>query len=72
VQLQIIDGLVAKSDVGLGQPVTSENLRQSTLSLALRSIVDVNMVDDGTGDQALKRGASIIRNGVLSATATQK
>jgi Flp pilus assembly protein CpaB len=95
VQLQTVDVLVARSDIGLGQSVTSENLqwqtvtlepepeqtetlargRQSgTLLLALRSSVDVNMVENEAGDQALKRGESInvVRYGVLNATTTQK
>jgi pilus assembly protein CpaB len=57
------------------QTETLARARQSgTLSLALRSIVDVNMVENGTGDQALKRGESInvVRYGVLTATTTQK
>jgi pilus assembly protein CpaB len=57
------------------QTETLARARQSgTLSLALRSIVDVNMVENGTGDQAPKRGESInvVRYGVSSATTTQK
>jgi Flp pilus assembly protein CpaB len=60
------------------EPEQTETLargRQSgTLSLALRGIVDVNMIENETGDQALKRGESInvVRYGVLSATTTQK
>jgi Flp pilus assembly protein CpaB len=105
VQLQTVDVLVARSDIGLGQSVTSENLQwqtwpaatasnnfirrserpdatnqiagsiaRGTLSPALRSIVDVNMVENETGDRALKRGESInvVRYGVLKATTTQK
>jgi pilus assembly protein CpaB len=60
------------------KPEQTETLargRQSgTLALALRSIVDVNMVENEAGDQPLKRGESInvVRYGVLSATTTQK
>ena len=60
------------------KPEQSETLaraRQSgTLSLALRSIADVNMVENGADDRALKRGESInvVRYGVSSATTTQK
>jgi pilus assembly protein CpaB len=57
------------------QTETLARARQSgTLSLALRSIVDVNMVENGTDDQAPKRGRSInvVRYGVSSATTTQK
>jgi Flp pilus assembly protein CpaB len=49
--------------------------RQSgTLSLALRSIVDVNMVENRTDDQAAKRGESVnvVRYGIPSSTTTQK
>jgi pilus assembly protein CpaB len=57
------------------QTETLARARQSgTLSLALRSIVDVNMVENRAGDQAPKRGESInvVRYGVSSATTTQK
>jgi pilus assembly protein CpaB len=57
------------------QTETLARARQSgSLSLALRSIVDVNMVDNGTEDRALRRGDSInvIRYGISSATTTQK
>jgi len=60
------------------KPEQSETLaraRQSgTLSLALRSIADVNMVENGPDNQALKRGASIsvVRYGVSGSTTTQK
>ncbi len=60
------------------KPEQSETLaraRQSgTLSLALRSIADVNMVENGPDNQALKRGASIsvVRYGVPGSTTTQK
>ncbi len=49
--------------------------RQSgTLSLALRSIADVNVVASGTDDQAQRRGDSInvVRYGVPTSTTTQK
>jgi pilus assembly protein CpaB len=49
--------------------------RQSgTLSLALRSIADINMVENRTEDQAPKRGDSInvVRYGISSPTTTQK
>ena len=49
--------------------------RQSgTLSLALRSIGDVNMVENTSSDQALKRGQGInvVRYGVPSSNAAQK
>ena len=56
------------------QTETLARARQSgTLSLALRSIADVNMAENGAADQALKRGESInvVRYGVSSATTTQ-
>jgi pilus assembly protein CpaB len=49
--------------------------RQSgTLSLALRSLVDLNVADNNTEDRASRRDSSInvIRYGVSSATTTQK
>jgi pilus assembly protein CpaB len=60
------------------KPEQSETLaraRQSgTLSLALRSIADLNMVENRTDDQALRRGQSVnvVRYGVPSSTTTQK
>jgi pilus assembly protein CpaB len=57
------------------QAETLARARQSgTLSLALRSIADLNMVENRTDDQALKRGESInvVRYGILSSTTTQK
>src|SRR5246127_2093931 len=59
------------------KPEQSETLaraRQSgTLSLALRSIADLNAVETGSDDQAPKRGDSInvVRYGVSSPTTTQ-
>jgi pilus assembly protein CpaB len=49
--------------------------RQSgTLSLALRSIADVNMVENNTEDRAARRdaGINVVRYGVSSQTTTQK
>jgi pilus assembly protein CpaB len=57
------------------QAETLVRARQSgTLSLALRSIADVNMVENKTEDRAFRRDGSInvIRYGVSSATTTQK
>jgi len=57
------------------QAETLARARQSgTLSLALRSIVDVNMVENRTDDQAPKRGESVnvVRYGIQSSTTTQK
>ena len=100
-QLQTVDILVAKGDIGLsrsdqapkekdgtnaliGKTVTPElkpeqaetlaRARQSgTLSLALRSIADINMVENMTDDQA-RRGESInvIRYRVASQRSIQK
>jgi pilus assembly protein CpaB len=43
-------------------------------ALALRSIVDVNMVENKSDDQAPERckGVSVVRYGVPSSTTTQK
>ena len=57
------------------QAETLARARQTgTLSLALRSIADINMVENGSGDQAPKRGDSInvVRYGVSSSTTVQK
>jgi pilus assembly protein CpaB len=60
------------------KPEQSETLaraRQSgTLSLALRSIADLNAVESSSDDQALKRGDSVnvVRYGVSIPTTTQK
>jgi pilus assembly protein CpaB len=59
------------------RPEQAETLARSrqtgTLSLALRSIADLNIVEAKT-DDALKRGEtiSVVRFGITSATATQK
>jgi pilus assembly protein CpaB len=57
------------------QAETLARARQTgTLSLALRSIADVNMVENRIDDHAPKRGESInvVRYGVQSSTTTQK
>lgn len=57
------------------QAETLARSRQSgTLSLALRSITDINMVETGSEDQAPKRGAGInvVRYGVASQSTAQK
>ena len=60
------------------KPEQAETLARSrqagTLSLALRSIADVNIAENSEEDAALKRGASIniVRFGVQSSTTTQK
>ncbi|HKO70222.1 MAG TPA: Flp pilus assembly protein CpaB [Bradyrhizobium sp.] len=57
------------------QAETLARARQTgTLSLALRSIADVNMVENRNDDQVRKRGESIdvVRYGIQSSTTTQK
>jgi pilus assembly protein CpaB len=60
------------------RPEQAETLARSrqvgTLSLALRSIVDINMVENRTDDQVPTRGESVnvVRYGIPSATTTQK
>jgi pilus assembly protein CpaB len=57
------------------QAETLARARQSgTLSLALRSIADVNMVENNSENQPPKRGESVnmVRYGVPSSTTTQK
>jgi len=59
----------------LEQSETRAPARQSrTPSLALRSIADVNTVENGSDNQAPKRGGSIsvVRYGVSGSTTTQK
>ena len=72
------NALVGKTVTLELKPEQAETLARSrqsgTLSLALRSIADVNMVENGTDDQAPKRGESVnvVRYGVASSTTTQK
>ncbi|MGB8402228.1 Flp pilus assembly protein CpaB [Bradyrhizobium sp.] len=72
------NALVGKTVTLELKPEQAETLARSrqsgTLSLALRSIADVNMVENGTDDHAPKRGASVnvVRYGVASSTTTQK
>ena len=57
------------------QAETLARARQSgTLALALRSIADLNVVENRTDDRASKRGegVSVVRYGVQSSTTTQK
>jgi pilus assembly protein CpaB len=57
------------------QAETLARARQTgTLSLALRSIADLNVVENVTDDQAPKRGETInvVRYGIQSSTTTQK
>ena len=57
------------------QAETLARARQSgTLALALRSIADLNMVENRTDDQASRRGegVNVVRYGVQSSTTTQK
>jgi pilus assembly protein CpaB len=57
------------------QAETLARARQSgTLALALRSITDVNVVENKSDDQAARRGDSInvVRYGVSSPTIIQK
>jgi pilus assembly protein CpaB len=60
------------------RPEQAETLARSrqvgTLSLALRSIGDINMVENRTDDQVPTRGesVSVVRYGIPSATTTQK
>src|ERR1700681_1501922 len=57
------------------QAETLARARQTgTLALALRSIADVNVVENVTDDQAPKRGETInvVRYGIQSSTTTQK
>jgi Flp pilus assembly protein CpaB len=67
-QLQTMDVLVAKSDIGLGQSVAPKNLLP-----ALRSIADLDAVENSSDDQAPKRGnrVNVVRYGVLTPTTTQ-
>lgn len=83
-QLQTVNVLVAKSDIGLGRTVTLElkpeqtsslaaTRQAGTLSLALRSIADLNQVEVGSGDRARQRGnIDVVRHGVTNPTTIQK
>ena len=68
-------GKTATLELTPGQAETLALSQQTgTLSLALRSIADVNMVENRSDDQAPKRGESVnvVRYGIASSTTTQK
>jgi pilus assembly protein CpaB len=68
-------GKTATLELKPEQAETLSRARQSgTLSLALRSITDVNMVENRTDDQAPRRSdsVSVVRYGVSTQTTTQK
>ena len=73
-----LNTLVGKTVTLELKPAQAETLARSrqsgTLSLALRSITDVNMVEGGSEEQAPKRGSSInvVRYGVASQSTAQK
>ena len=78
-QLQTVDVLVAKSDIGLGQTVAPEDMQWQTWPAATASNGfvrrnDLNMVENRTDNQAPKRGESVnvVRYGVSISTTTQK
>ncbi len=72
------NSLVGKTVTLELKPEQAETLARSrqsgTLSLALRSITDVNMVESRSEDQAPKRGSSVnvVRYGVARQTTAQK
>jgi pilus assembly protein CpaB len=72
------NALVGKTVTLELKPEQAETLARSrqsgTLSLALRSIADINAVENATDDEAPKRGESVnvVRYGVPSSTTTQK
>ena len=70
-----VDGKTATLEMKPEQAETLLRARQSgTLSLALRSIADVNVVENASDDKAPKRGESIsmVRYGVSGQATTQK
>jgi len=73
-----MNALVGKTVTLELKPEQAETLARSrqtgTLSLALRSITDVNAVQSGSEEQALKRGSSInvVRYGVANQSTAQK
>ena len=73
------NSLVGKTVTLELKPEQAETLARARqtgiLSLALRSIADVNMVENPTSDEAAPKrgqGISVVRYGVLSSTTTQK
>ena len=71
----VVVGKTATLELKPEQAETLARARQSgTLSLALRSIADANMVESRADDRARKRGDSInvVRYGVSTPTTTQK
>jgi pilus assembly protein CpaB len=72
---RIVVGRTVAPELKPEQSETLARARQSgTLSLVLRSIADVNMVENGSDNQAAKRGnnVSVVRYGVSGSTTTQK
>jgi pilus assembly protein CpaB len=73
-----LNSLVGKTVTLELKPEQAETLARSrqsgTLSLALRSITDVNMVEGGSEEQAPRRGSSInvVRYGIASQSTAQK
>jgi len=45
-QIQTTDVLIAKSDIGMGTAIASQDLQLGTLSLALRSLLDASKVSE--------------------------
>jgi pilus assembly protein CpaB len=45
-QIATTDVLIAKSDIGMGTAISSQDLRLGTLSLALRSLLDTSKASD--------------------------
>ena len=45
-QIETTDVLIAKSDIGMGTAIASQDLQLGTLSLALRSLLDASKVSE--------------------------
>ena len=45
-QIETTDVLIAKSDIGMGTAISSQDLQLGTLSLALRSLLDASKVSE--------------------------
>jgi pilus assembly protein CpaB len=68
-------GKTVTLELRLEQAETLARARHTgTLALALRSIADVNMVENQSEDSTLRRGEtlSVVRYGIASSTTTQK
>jgi hypothetical protein len=74
-QMQTVNVLVAKNEIGHGQPVKPDDRHWQIESEIIRSNLGVLAIDhDEDGQQRARRGKSVklVRDGVVSTTTVQK